>query len=1619
MSNNRICINGVGFEQSTLGRKEMQAAEKIFSTRLPSTEYVGTGTTVALWWGVLRKTSNCAFYCVLRIVIVANKIWSEQQMNLLGKNWPIQREWFPRLVIFVFLTLLSIVPRASAQLSVPPILVEVRTPTDGQTVRSDSTIHLTAIASEPRGIILQVDYYDGPNRIASSSRSGFPAVWQNPLPGDHYLVAVATDIRGRTGTSAQVHVIVLPANDNFSAATKLSGSNISIVGSTFGATLEPGETDWIGGGPSVWYSWTAPADGRVYLAMPNWPWGIYFGALSGGSLTNLTVLGHDLPFDGWETAYFYFEVQAGKTYHIVVAQFGGEDQPFTLNLKFLPKPPNDNFQHRAVLPRSGGSATVETFDATFQPGEPIDLPANVVGWTPSLQTVWWTWTAPAAGRVTIQPSGDFLYLMGIYQGLNLTNLSVVTQTINNGVTLDVAAGTTLQISVDGANGQSGFLNMNLDFIPSPGNDDFRNAAWVFGASAKIQGNNVAATSEPGEPQHAGVGGGHSVWWKWVAPASGYVVLSSVSNSPPPVIAIYTGQVVSNLNELASSATGTVSFEAARGTTYDIAVDGNYTWEGSFTLNLLLSTIDLTQPVAGSKYYVGDPIQMAATTTPLDGDGSTVNFFADDQFLGSAQRIPHPTFTWRNAELGPHNLTARITDRRGVTRSSEPVPIRVRPSNDDFAHAIVLKGLNVSTNGTNLGAGMEPGEPTGGDPSADASVWYTWTAPASGTVVVGIGENYFEGHPLGIYRGESVSNLVTIGESIYDFYPISFVAHTGDVYHIEVSGFSQDIPDGAGPFTLGITQTPAPANDDFANRIELSGSSVSASGSNIGATIEPGDPGTYATVWWSWTAPGTGSLYVTATGDTLGPDFTFFTGESISNLTWIGNVGPSWFYGTDASGEVHVEQGQTYQIMLDGVYTHQTGNVSFNFQFDPSPNNDDFTNSYALIGLVAVGTSSNTTATVENGEPPSNGRTVWWNWRAPVSGPVSLGTSGSSFSPMLAVYSGTAFTNLVLLDKALSDLQFTAIAGTVYQISADANNGGQIGQIQLTLAAGLPANDNFANRIPLVGTNVNLTASTVGATEEPMEPVHGGFAGTNSIWYTWTAPAVGTETITVTGDGFSPTWSVYTGTELTNLSNVADSYTWPWNVQASGSFPVQPNVTYQIAVDGIAGGVSAGIIYLNLSFVGLPSNDNFTNATVISGTSIHTYGNTSGATHEPGEPEHDGYPGGHSIWWSWTAPADGQITIDTAGSEVTTLTAVYTGSSLTNLTSVAGGNTSFAPISFPCDGGVTYHIALDHWYSDMYGAVNLNLLFSSVQLTAPTNEAVFHGPSQITLTATNTIWDGIFTQMDFLADGNLIGSSTNTPYSFVWTNPPLGDHGLQARVTDTDGVVRLSPVIPIHVRPLNDDFSDRIPITGNTAVFHADGVNASLEPGEPSAGPVNWESVWWTWTSPGYGTLSLCRPSSPYFNYVLMAVYSGSTLTNLTLVTNTPYGGTYASCLNFTTQPGVAYQIAVAGSFFDQPDVPVDFTFSPFAANSEIVTATGINPSPAIVNGTVNVTSSQFSFSFAGKAGFNYTISSSTNLALPFSGWSTILVTNLQTDSATIQDRLNNVGQCFYRISPGP
>lgn len=123
----------------------------------------------------------------------------------------------------------------------------------------------------------------------------------------------------------------------------------------------------------------------------------------------------------------------------------------------------------------------------------------------------------------------------------------------------------------------------------------------------------------------------------------------------------------------------------------------------------------------------------------------------------------------------------------------------------------------------------------------------------------------------------------------------------------------------------------------------------------------------------------------------------------------------------------------------------------------------------------------------------------------------------------------------------------------------------------------------------------------------------------------------------------------------------------------------------------------------ISGSGLP-NDDFADATVIAGSIGSVSGSNEEATREAGEPEHAG-SGLTSVWWRWTAPADGPVVVNTFGSDFDTVLAVYTGT-LADLTEVVANDDDetvddyTSRVEFAAVAGAVYHIAVSGFYDDI-------------------------------------------------------------------------------------------------------------------------------------------------------------------------------------------------------------------------------------------------------------------------------------------------------------------------------
>jgi hypothetical protein len=244
----------------------------------------------------------------------------------------------------------------------------------------------------------------------------------------------------------------------------------------------------------------------------------------------------------------------------------------------------------------------------------------------------------------------------------------------------------------------------------------------------------------------------------------------------------------------------------------------------------------------------------------------------------------------------------------------------------------------------------------------------------------------------------------------------------------------------------------------------------------------------------------------------------------------------------------------------------------------------------------------------------------------------------------------------------------------------------------------PPNDNFANAQLLPGVNTSGVGDNACATKEPGEPNHAGDAGGHSVWYRWVAPYNGTVTINTIGSDFDTLLAVYRGSSVGSLTLVAQNddivpYT---NRVSQLSFTAVSNTTYRIAVDGWGGGDEGiGGVRLNIN---PPPNDAFANCITLTGAAGQVTGHNIGATKQAGEPAHAGNIGGHSVWYCWTAPTNGMWVFDTIPSNFDTLLAVYTGTSVNNLTSVvsdddSGGNFR-SRLTLNAVSGRAYRIAVD-------------------------------------------------------------------------------------------------------------------------------------------------------------------------------------------------------------------------------------------------------------------------------------------------------------------------------------
>lgn len=467
--------------------------------------------------------------------------------------------------------------------------------------------------------------------------------------------------------------------------------------------------------------------------------------------------------------------------------------------------------------------------------------------------------------------------------------------------------------------------------PRPVNDDFSQRILLTGEVATGSINQTNATVESGEPRPFAVSAGKTLWWQWTAPRTAQatvVVTPAPQNSA--LLSLFTGSQLQSLYLLTNHA-GILTQPVQAGMNYQISLDSVSNELSNASLSIALNDVEISNPAPQTVFHAPAIFSLQPNRTATARNLANIQAFANQSSLGSVG-LDLGLVSCSIADPGFYDLQTAASDTNGVTTYSTPVPIIVRPANDDFNAAETIDGRSIGIHTSNLAATLEPLDPRWGDNQSGSSIWYRWTAPSDGMCVIdGAGMNFallFNVCLPTTTTGPSntVSSLSVVAANALGglYEPVEFDAVGGTTYFISADGFFGE--QGSLDWTLQLK----PYNDDFASRRLLTGLSSQFEDSNAGATLETGETAQLpanagSSVWYTWQAPVAGNVIVSAAG-TNALALGIFQGDSISNLVMVSTNAGGWTNAPTAT--FTAEKGAYYQI---GVFGEGASQGSFQFQ----------------------------------------------------------------------------------------------------------------------------------------------------------------------------------------------------------------------------------------------------------------------------------------------------------------------------------------------------------------------------------------------------------------------------------------------------------------------------------------------------------------------------------------------------------------------------------------------------------------------------------------------------------------------------------------------------------------
>jgi len=424
----------------------------------------------------------------------------------------------------------------------------------------------------------------------------------------HKMFVLVTSLFLALALSFSVSTPVLaapPANDNFANATAITSLPFITTVDNTNATTEPGEPQACGSSfGSVWYSFSPTENmalrvdtaGSTKLGIVN----IYLA--SGPGFSDLTFV--TCRPDRFDPGPTNFLAEAGKSYYLQVESDPGHSGVLQISLEQITPPANDNFANAEAIASLPFYVPVDNTDATTEPGEPQCFISP-------FRTVWYSFRPTENMLVRLDMTGSVGFgSVNVYvaSGTAISDLTLLAcVTASNPLNFDLEAGKTYYLQASGDEVAPGPLQINLNQILSPNNDDFANAEAIASLPFDSTVNNTLATLQADEPiPSCGIGAtDRTVWYSFTPSTSGSISVSIPTAGFTPIFAAYTGDSLTGLIEIGCTFDGNMlTFHVDAGTTYYIQIGNLYPWEqgGSMQFHIEIAP----QPVAGFSFFPLDP-----------------------------------------------------------------------------------------------------------------------------------------------------------------------------------------------------------------------------------------------------------------------------------------------------------------------------------------------------------------------------------------------------------------------------------------------------------------------------------------------------------------------------------------------------------------------------------------------------------------------------------------------------------------------------------------------------------------------------------------------------------------------------------------------------------------------------------------------------------------------------------------------------------------------------------------------------------------------------------------------------------------------------------------------------